>query len=145
VAVFQILSWGKDNKEEKSMSRAIMIKLLIIPLLLLVSGISGAGCVSGRGRAGVPPTAYTCDWCGQVFYIQHDPASVTSDSLYYTGESLRPEVAGLFGGQPRAKVRAKTNLIRDEKGHNFCSLKCQNAFLASKDIKEERKRVIIGE
>ncbi len=42
-------------------------------------------------------------------------------------------------------ARAKTNLISDEQGHNFCSLKCENAYLASKDIKEKRNRIIIGE
>jgi len=43
------------------------------------------------------------------------------------------------------RVLARTSHIGDEEGHNFCSLKCKNAYLASKDVKERRTRKIEGE
>ncbi len=69
------------------------------------------------------PRAYTCDWCSNAFWVS------SSGFKYEDGE--------------RKVVRK--SVIRDTTGNVFCSLKCQNAYLASKDIKEERSRLIQGE
>ena len=118
----------RTNKQEKTMKRAIVMTIMVLALMCgpgasMPPGASGGGgCVTTRA-----PMSYTCDWCGQLFYVASNPGV---EEWAYT---------------PQGPIRAKTNLIKDEQGHNFCCLKCQNAYLASKDIKEQRSRTITGE
>ena len=113
----------------------IKLALALLVLFLLVNGTgakeggaygnapSGGGCATTR----FPPSQYTCDWCSQLFFVASDP---NQEKWGYT---------------PTGPVPAKTTVIRDAEGHTFCSLKCENAYLASKGVKEQRTRSIQGE
>lgn len=45
----------------------------------------------------------------------------------------------------RYKQWKKSMISRDDEGHEFCSLRCLNAYKASTGIKEQRHRQIFGE
>ena len=116
--------------------------------LLLIFGLGGCQTTITQ-----PPKAYTCDWCGIAFYVALNPGAVEwGDPCHPAAWSSNPFMNALSetlspgSTTPCAyRVRAKTNLISDKAGHNFCSLRCLNSYLASKDIKESRQRIIRGE
>ena len=89
------------------------------------------------------PKSYTCDWCGQTFFVASNPDVEEWGDPCHPGPLPWPNTRIRY--QCPNAVRAKTHLITDDEGQNFCSLKCKNSYLASKDIKEKRSRKIQGE
>lgn len=68
-----------------------------------------------------------CDWCGKWY----DNSEAHRLKPMTEEQWLRK--------YPRSQV------ITDKEGHDFCSLRCKNSYLASKGIKEQRTRIIYGE
>ena len=64
-----------------------------------------------------------CAWCGKASHTCEEYGwPVMSERTY--------------------RARVKPHLIKDDEGYVFCTLRCRNAYLASKGIQEKRSRVI---
>ena len=106
--------------ERKEIMSHMKMRISIIQLVVLGSLIALlVGCATYGYY-------YTCSWCGK---------NVT---LLENGNSRQ------LATHKAAHRRGELS-IRDEEGNDFCSLRCKNSYLASKDIKEQRIRIIHGE
>ena len=116
--------------------------------LLLIVGISAmqAGCVTTvRRRA-------TCAWCKGVILSRtyYYDAMTRQVSKNIPGGGMLgqdvPEVLGVAPDFAQAKKMISDDLSSEitikYEGYFFCSLRCLNAYKASKGIKEDRIRVI---
>ena len=107
-------------------------------VVLIVSLAILSLCIGGC-RAVELPATHVCDWCGKTFCIASDS---NPESILVAEKVAGYSAAHTAGGQTAG---AKTKVITDAEGHEFCSLRCENAYEASKGIKEQRTRTITGE
>lgn len=89
-----------------------------------------------------------CSWCKGT-YDSHEiviGAQIVGAHNFATGETE-------WNYEDQEQAKERTIEIYAKKypdkfttdGYSFCSLRCMNSYLASKDVKEERKRIIRGE
>ena len=118
----------------------------------------GAGCASTKTLT----QRYTthCAWCkAQVanilyYYDYNDGGGTVFKGKDYTwvykGQTQHGNVRSVPLGQVQTWDKAKQLMIKDNlsnayrsnDGFYFCSLRCMNAYLASKGVKEDRIRII---
>jgi hypothetical protein len=104
-------------------------------------------------------SGYACAWCkariDQYYQIKHSHSPLALDGVKDHYETYRGSGADMVCIYQGASYDQATAVIRNDgknipgvivrEGLPFCSLRCVNAYEASKGIKEERKRIIQGE
>ena len=97
--------------------------------------------------------AWYCDWCKAAFDGQ--AVSITAPYVKESGRDALVNPVDWGWGVDKDAEKAVSVLFfpknkNDGKkitadGYRFCSLRCLNSYMASKDIKEDRRRIIYGE
>lgn len=122
---------------------------LILSLLALVLPIALTGCATTQIHT------VKCAWCKEPIVTSQYTYDPLSKNVYdYSSDpstpiaTPHPVILGTANSQSEADALIQKNIAKAGiscDGFTFCSLKCVNAYQASKGVKEQRFRNVSGE